>query len=317
MLYLTNADVMALDIDPEAVRRAVGEAFAAYGQSRVAGAPKASLAVGPGHAFQSLAAVNFASGHAAAKWIGMVPPGGAATVTINAMLLLSDVATGEVLCIMDGRHATGLRTAAMSAEAVRMLARPGSTDLGLVGAGTQALSHVVALARVLPQLRQVRIASRTAASAEKLAATCRTLGLAAETCTPEQAVAASDVVVSTVAVSAGFTPLLDAGWLRPGALAVSVDVGRSWKPEGLGALDLTLVDEEALKHYGQPGNMIPPLAHAQGTLAELACGRHPGRTQADQRILFVSSGSAVADLAIASLAYQRAIASGKGMVLPA
>ncbi|MET4576796.1 ornithine cyclodeaminase family protein [Ottowia thiooxydans] len=315
MIYLTDADVIALDIDLELVRQVVGSAFAAYGAGELLTSPKSSIPVGLGHAFQVLSAVDKSSGYAAVKWIGMVPPGGAAAVNINATIILSDVDTGATRCIMDARHATGLRTAAMSAQAVQILARENCSVLGLVGAGTQAQSHLLAIKRVLPKLGRVLVSSRTAASAERLAELSRGLGVDAEVGSTEEVVKASDVIVSTVPATPDFKPIIDPAWVKSGGLAISVEVGRAWIHAGLADMDLTIVDEEKLKYYAQPGNLVPNLEHAQATLTDLVCRRHPGRTSDDQRIMFVTSGSAVADLAIASLIYEQAHARDLGQVI--
>jgi len=60
------------------------------------------------------------------------------------------------------------------------------------------------------------------------------------------------------------------------------------------------------------------LSHAgpwPADLADFATGRHPGRTDPRQRTGFVFAGMALADLAVAALAYRRALAAGIGVRL--
>lgn len=316
LLYLTDADVGALDIDVGDVRRIMQEAFALYSQGKVRCEPKTSIAIGPGHAFQSLTAVDTQNNQAAVKWVGMLPPGGAASVNINACMLLSDTLTGQVQCLMDARRATALRTAGMSAVAAQYLARRDSTSIGFVGAGVQAESHLLALAELLPSLRTVHVHSVPDAGAQRFADKARHLGFDAVVTTARDAVSQSDVVVTTVPLVPGLEPFNDAAWIRPGAFVIAVDLGRSWKHDGLAALDMTAVDEESMKHYAKAGNYVPDLAYAQATLADLAGGLHWGRADGRQRIMMFSSGSAVADLAIAQMIYQHAVAKGIGTKLP-
>lgn len=315
LLHLTDADVRALELDPASVRAAIERAFLASSQGALHAAPKTSIAIGLGHAFQSLIAVDTRSGMAALKWVGMVPPGGPAQVNISASLLLSDTATGQLLCLMDGRHATALRTAGMTAVAAGYLARKDSVDIGFVGAGVQALGHLQALKDLLPALRAVRIHGGASGSAQRLAESARALGLQATCTDAREALLHSDIVVTTVPVGADFVPFLDSAWIRPGAFVAAIDLARSWKHEGLNSFELTVVDDEAMKHYAKPGNLVPDLAHAEATLADLVGGRHPGRADDRQRALLVSSGSGVADLAIATLIYERALAAGVGSSL--
>ena len=315
VLCLSDTAIAALELDSRSVRQAIADAFLAAAQGTLLYKPKASIFLSPGHAFQSLSAVDTSRGFASVKWIGMVPPGGSATVNINASILLSEVSTGRLRCLMDAREITAVRTAGMSAVAALTLARADSISLGLIGAGTQAESHLVALSECLPGLRKVSICSRPA-SAERLAVRSRELGFDTTIESARDVVSKSDIVVSTVPVSPGFEPFLDPAWLQPGSLVIAIDLGRSWLHAGLDAIDMLAVDEDALRHYAAPGNLIPVLEHAQATLVDLVSGAHPGRVDSNQRIMFFSSGSGVADLAIAMLVYERAQASGCGQSIP-
>jgi len=315
LLYLSDADVSALDLDVCSVRAAIHDAFQLYSDGKLRSEPKTSIWIGTGHAFQSLAVVDTQRDFAALKWVGMVPPGGEAAVNINASLLLSDAQTGQLRCLMDARRATALRTAGMSAVAAQYLARKDSVSIGFVGAGVQAESHLIAFVEVLPSLRTVYVNSRTLPGGEQFAERSRKLGLGATVATVEETLLQSDVVVTTVPLAPNFEPFIDAKWIRPGTFIAAVDLGRSWKHEGLSDFDVTVVDEEALKHYAKPGNLVPPLDYAHATLADLAGGRHKGRANSDERIMLVSSGSAVGDLAIAMLIYERALAKGVGTEL--
>ena len=53
---------------------------------------------------------------------------------------------------------TAIRTAAVSGVATRLLARPDAGDLALIGAGTQARTHLEAMLAVRP-IRRVRVFS--------------------------------------------------------------------------------------------------------------------------------------------------------------
>src|ERR1051325_3732233 len=76
--------------------------------------------------------------------------------THHAMILLFRPETGEPLVTMDGRLITEMRTAAVSAVATDLLARPEVETLAILGSGVQAQSHLEAL-RLVRQFRQVRV----------------------------------------------------------------------------------------------------------------------------------------------------------------
>jgi 1-piperideine-2-carboxylate/1-pyrroline-2-carboxylate reductase [NAD(P)H] len=89
-----------------------------------------------------------------------------------------DSATGTRRLVLDGPTVTARRTAAVSLVAARRLASRPEGPLLVVGAGAQGHAHVEAFAEGLGT-REVRIVSRTPASAHALADRARQLGLRA------------------------------------------------------------------------------------------------------------------------------------------
>ena len=116
---------------------------------------------------------------AIAKLITFTPANaGTGRPAIQGDVLVFDVATGQRRLILDGPTVTARRTAAVTLLAARRLAPNPRGPLLIVGAGAQGLAHLEAFAHGL-QIEEVRIASRSAASAQALAAHARLLGLAA------------------------------------------------------------------------------------------------------------------------------------------
>ncbi|PSC05541.1 hypothetical protein SLNSH_08105 [Alsobacter soli] len=313
VLYLSARDIDDLGMEAGAVRRRVVEVFRAIHAGEVVAPAKQVLDIGPGHSFQSLAAAWERAGFAACKWLGVAPvaPGSDAP-GVDAVIALNDFETGRLLALMDGNVITGLRTAAMSAAAAHYLAAPDSATLGLIGCGLQARTHLSALREVLPGLRTIRAFSRTRASAESLAQRARADGWGVEVLDdPREVVAHSDVVVTTVPMTAGLEPFLDPRWLRPGAFVSAVDIARSWAPEGLRELDLVVTDSHEQAAKSAPlSTDFGPSGSYHADLSELCGGAKPGRSDGRQRAIFVFRGLGAADLAVAGAAYEAARAAG-------
>ena len=83
-------------------------------------------------------------------------PGNQGVPTHHAMIVLFRPETGEPLVTMDGRFITEMRTAAVSAVASQLLARPEASVLGILGSGVQARSHLEAL-RLVRAFRDIRV----------------------------------------------------------------------------------------------------------------------------------------------------------------
>jgi ornithine cyclodeaminase/alanine dehydrogenase-like protein (mu-crystallin family) len=173
---------------------------------------------------------------------------------------------------------------------------------------------------VLPAPAQVRCydVQPAAMAAFAGAATALEPHMQIETCArPADVVAGADVVVSAITMGEG-APVLGAGLLEPGALAVALDYDAAWTSAAMAECDLFVCDDVpqllATKAAGPRLAGIPE--HVYGDLAELAAGTKPGRRRDDQRIFCMNLGVAIEDVVTAKLVYERAVAAGVGRLLP-
>lgn len=219
--------------------------------------------------------------------------------THHAMIVLFRPETGEPLVTMDGRLITEMRTAAVSAVATDLLARGDASVLAILGSGVQAGSHLEAL-RIVRKFREVRVWSprnsgEFARRHEVSAAP-----------SPEEAVRGADVIV--VATSAT-TPVLKGEWLSPGAHISAVGATRpNWRElddEVLRQARLYVESREAAMK--ESGDVIAA-GEVFGEIGEVVAGAKKGRECDEEITLFKSVGVAVADIAAASLVYERAAA---------
>ncbi len=96
--------------------------------------------------------------------------------TIQGEVVVMEAGTGTRLGILDGAAVTAKRTAALSLLAARSLARRPDGPLLVVGAGTQARSHLEAFHEGLG-VSKVLLTSRTTERADSLAEHARSLGM--------------------------------------------------------------------------------------------------------------------------------------------
>jgi len=219
----------------------------------------------------------------------------------HAMILLFKPETGEPLVTMDGRLITEMRTAAVSAVATRLLARPEASVLGILGSGVQARSHLAAL-RLVRTIREVRVWSPRNA-----AAFAREFGVRAVP-TAEEAVRGSDIVV--VATSSQ-TPVLSGAWLAPGTHINAVGAPRpTWRELDDDALrKARLYVEQREAAMSESGDVIAA-GKIFAEIGEVVAGSKPGRQSADEITLYKSVGVAVQDIVSAELVYRKALKAG-------
>lgn len=233
---------------------------------------------------------------------------------------------GAASGLLEAGVLTEIRTAAASAVATDLLARPDAGDLAVLGAGVQARSHLVAMAAVRP-LRRARVWNRTADRAHALArwaAEEADLGVPVEVVdTPAAATVGADLLC-TVTASPG--PLVGLGDVAPGVHVNAVGAYRPDTRELAGDLvgaAARLVVDDAAAAGAESGDLL--LAVEEGALAAdhdrdelgalLVAGERPARAEEDITV-FVSLGLAVQDVAAASTALARARRLGLGTEVP-
>ncbi|HZG88787.1 MAG TPA: ornithine cyclodeaminase family protein [Pseudonocardia sp.] len=307
LVVLTRADVESL-LDVDALLPALGEAF----QQLSKGAASAPPRVGVYTATGALAAMPaYVPGTALSTKLVAVNPAnpGRGLPSHQAMIVVFDEETGTALALMDGTHITAARTGAAAAVAADAVARPDSRVLAILGAGVQGRSHLAAFPRIR-DFTEIRIASRTAAHAEELAAQHPAAQAVA---TFEEAVTGADVVCCCTDAR---EPVLQAAWLAPGAHVSSV--GGTFGPE----LDPAVVaaGRVFVEWRGAVENAPPAGAHElQGLdpatvteVGEVLSGARAGRASATELTVYKSTGHAVEDAAAARLVLDRARQTGRG-----
>jgi ornithine cyclodeaminase len=257
------------------------------------------------------------------KWIPSVPdnPAVRGLPRANALVLLSDRETGLPLAVMDGTVVSAMRTGAVTGVAVRHLARPDDQVACLLGAGVLAHTQLDALRVVMPALRDVRAYDP---ATERLQRFCErqseATGLAVVPAeSAEAAVRGAQIVVpATMAV----TPTFEPEWLEPGVTVVLVSSLDG--PQSLHAVtDLLVVDDwvHESTHEGRYAFRLVEagMVEADGTgaveLADVVAGRHPGRTEPEQRIVVSPVGLAMEDVSTAAHVLERARERGIGTPL--
>jgi len=240
--------------------------------------------------------------------IATVFPGnsGRGLPSVYSIYLLADAATGAPVALLDGNEITTRRTIAVSALAASFLAREDASDLLVVGAGRIAALAASAFAAVRP-IRRVAVWNRDGAKAERLVAELLAAGFEATAATSiEEAAARADIISCATPSTA---PIIRGDWLRPGA---HLDLIGSFTPAMREADDTCFargrIYVDTRDALVEAGDLAGPIAAGvitpddiQGSLADLCAGCARGRTSADEVTIFKSVGTALADLAAATL----------------
>ena len=240
--------------------------------------------------------------------------------TIQGVIALFDLECGKLLALMDSGGITALRTAAATGVAAKHLAREDAATATICGCGVQGRLQLEAVHQVRP-LTSAHCFDQEPSRADMFARDMsQKLGIpvraAAQLAT---ATMASDIIVTCTPARQHF---LGPKQVRPGSFIAAVGADNPEKQEIDPALmsQATVVVDNLdqcrtigdLHHAIEAGAMSAEQVAAD--LGGVVSGRHPGRRNREEIIVFDSTGTALQDAAAAAIVYQRALERPTGKV---
>ncbi len=318
ILWLSGEEMEPL-LEMGRVIEAVEQAFREHGLGKVQMPPKVYLYFEKGD-LRAMPAYIPALGKAGVKIVNVHPGNPSRGLpTVMASYVLVSPETGAPLALMNATYLTDARTGAAGAIAARYLARKDSRTLGLVGAGRQARTQLLATAELF-DLERVLVASRNFSSARRFAEEMGSrLGLDIEPCEVREACGA-DIVATT---TPSREPVVRDEWIQEGthinAIGADAPGKQELEPEILRRAKVVVDSWEQAKHSGE---INVPLRRRllfrediYAELGEIVAGKKPGRESDGEITVFDSTGLAIQDVAAAALAYRIAREKGAGVEL--
>jgi alanine dehydrogenase len=263
-LVLTGAEVMQV-LDMDVALAAAREAFRAYGEGRVNMPPKSYLTLALGDFRAMYGEIFLPDAHVCGlKWVNVHPGNPVRGLpTVMAKVVLNDPDTGLEWADMDGTFITNYRTGAAGGVAAEVLSRPDAARLGVIGAGEQARTQIMAIMKVRP-IKEIIICDCARARAQTLREEMAekypiTVRLAAD---PRETALASEILVT---VTPSDAPLVRQEWIRPGTHINAIGADAQGKQE---------LDPEILKAARVVVGPGVPFGGDQRALEQ--GGHHPG-----------------------------------------
>ena len=317
-LYLSRADVEAVGLDIRTMIGLLEVAFREKGCGRVEMPPKPGIHTRPDAFLHAMPAYIPALRSAGIKWVGGYPENYKQDLPyITGLLVLNDVDTGIPYAVMDCTWITAYRTAAATALSARYLARPESSRVAILACGVQGRSNLEALASVLPISRVLAYDIRREVQDRFIVEMHESLGVdIAGVSRPRDAVAESEVVVTSGPILKHPAPTIEKGWLQPGSFASAVDFDSYWTGAALSEFDKVTTDDRAQFQYYRGAGYFQQTPEPCADLGEIVAGTKPGRERAEERTLAINLGLALDDMAVAPEVFRRAVAQGLGIWLP-
>ena len=232
--------------------------------------------------------------------------------TVTAFGVLSDVGNGYPMLLTEMTILTALRTAATSAVAAKVLARPNARTMAIIGNGAQSEFQARAF-RSLIGIDRLRLYDIDASATGKCARNLAGLGFTIAECTSvEEAVEGADII-TTVTADKQYATILSDNHVGPGVHINAVGGDCPGKTEL--SKDILLRSDIFVEYPPQTrieGEIQQLLAeHPVIELWQVMTGEAEGRRSADQITLFDSVGFAIEDFS--ALRYVREKIAEHGM----
>jgi len=287
-LYVTEAEVAEL-LTPAEALAAVEGALDRLARGVVVN-PARVRAELPDGVFAVMPCVDVELGYAGLKTFAWLP-GGA-----PFLVVLFSLERAEVAAIVEASLLGERRTAAASAVAARLLAKPGAASLGVIGCGRQAAAHVEAL------------------GFERVLAWCPDRGRLERFCSERGCEPADDAAEAAgcdvvVTATTSRDPVVRGEWLRDGALVLAIGANEPAARE----LDNVVLErasfvctDSLVQARLEAGDLIEPVERGAldwlevHELQQVAAGELRGREHDEDVVVFKSNGLAAWDLAAAA-----------------
>jgi alanine dehydrogenase len=310
-LVLSRRDIEGLLSISETLT-VVERAFRLHAEGKTTMIPKLYLDL-PQYRGDFRAMPAYIDGSAGIKWVSVYPNNVKHNLpSVIATIILCDPDTGSPLAVMDGTHITNMRTGAAGGIAVKYLARKDSSVVGFVGAGMQARTQLLAISKVLPKIKEVKVfdtVKRTTIEYTKLMGA--KLGVNIHPVDTIEEATEADIVVTT---TPSRKPVVLKQHVRAGTHINAIGADAKGKQELeadiLKKAKIVIDDVEQASHSGE---INVPLLEGQikldniyGTLGEIAANMKKGRENDQEITIFDSTGLAVQDIICAKLVYEKA-----------
>src|SRR5882757_11198647 len=221
-LHVSESEVRALLTMPMAVE-AVEDISRKQANSEVIVHPRRRFEFPGSHFFHYMAAADYSAGYVAMKQYTYVRG------KLRFLVPLYEMATGDLLAMIEADYMGQLRTGAASGVATKYLARKEARVAAIIGTGGQARTQLEAVAAVR-KLESARAYGRDAAKREKFCEEMsKRLDIPVKPCaSAAEAVRGADIVSTATTTS---QPVLSGADLSPGAHINAIGANHAHKRE--------------------------------------------------------------------------------------
>jgi alanine dehydrogenase len=315
-LHISEAEVRALLTMPMAV-----DAVEAISRKQASGEvvvhPRRRFELPGGRYFHYMAAADYSAGYLAMKQYTFVRG------ELRFLVPLYEIASGELVALIEADYMGQLRTGAASGVATKVLARRDSRVVAVIGTGGQARTQLEAIA-VVRRLESVQAYGR---NPQRREAFCKEMteriGVPVRPASSaSDAARIADIVCTATTASQSVVSGADlAAGMHINAIGANHAHKRELDDEAIASVDVIVVDSIEQSRQ-EAGDLILAFKGDESCwtgvkrLSDVVAAKASGRTSDGEVTLFKSNGIASWDLAVAMKVYELARQRNLGRELP-
>jgi alanine dehydrogenase len=315
-LHISEAEVRQVLTMPMALE-AVEEVSRKQASDEVIVHPRRRFELPSGGFFHYMAAADYKAGFLAMKQYTFVRG------KIRFLVPLYEIATGDLVAMIEADYMGQLRTGAASGVATKYLARRDASVAAVIGTGGQAKTQLEAIAAVR-KLSSARVYSRNAERRKQYAQEMsQRIGVPVEPAnSSSEAVRGAHIICTATTASEA---VLHGANLTSGMHINAIGANHAHKreldEEAISSADVIVVDSIEQSRQ-EAGDLIIAFKGDEicwtgvKKLSDVVAGKASGRTSDTEVTLFKSNGIASWDLAVAMQVYKKVQEKGLGRVLP-
>lgn len=236
----------------------------------------------------------------------------------QGIVTLLDCDTGIPKALLNGCELTAVRTAAVSAIATMVLARPEANTMAIIGAGVQATEHVLAINEIR-DIQRVHVCCRSQQSFKRFQDSLKSLSV--DVCHFKEAKDAIQNVDIIVTCTPGHEVLFSIEDISPGCHINAIGACRPNEQEihladrddfslYVDSMEACLLESEEIISALKAGRLTQ--STIVGELGDVLNHQCQGRASPRSITLFKSVGLSIEDVFAADYFYQQAIAKDLG-----
>jgi len=315
-LHISEAEVQQVLTMPMALE-AVEEISRKQATGEVIVHPRRRFELPSGGFFHYMAAADFTAGFLAMKQYTF------ARGKIRFLVPLYEIASGDLVAMIEADYMGQLRTGAASGVATKYLARRDASVAAIIGTGGQAKTQLEAIAAVR-KLSSARVYGRNADRRKRFAEEMsQRIGIPVEPANSASEAARGAHIICTATTAS--QPVLSGADLASGMHINAIGANHAHKreldDEAVASADVIVVDSIEQSRQ-EAGDLIIAFKGDEicwtgvKKLSDVVAGKASGRTSDTEVTLFKSNGIASWDLAVAMRVYAQAKKNGLGRPLP-